>query len=133
MTLPMNPPVQRAIDQIRATFVDYALDIDADGQGGAFVRVNGLVFGPAFSPNVGWIAFHIVFNTPHADVYPHYLPPEFKRADDKPLGEGFQKKEMKLGRFTGPATMVSRRSKRWTPAHDTAALKLLKVLDWIRA
>ena len=39
---------------------------------------------------------------------------------------------MKLGPFTGAATMVSRKSNRWNPAQDTAALKLAKVLDWIR-
>ena len=132
MPTPLTQSVQKAIDQIKKAFAAHVVDIDEDDSGGAFVRVNGLWFGPSFVPNVGWVTFHVVYNTPHADVYPHYLP-ELKRVDEKPLVPPFHSKEMKLGKFAGSAAMVSRRSTRWVAAHDTAALKLLKVLEWIRS
>lgn len=129
----MNPPVEQAIDEIRKAFPGCAVDIESDGAGGAFVRVHRLSFGPLYEPEIGWVAFHIPFNCPHPDIYPHWLPDELRRKDDKPLGEAFHKREMQLGTFNGPATMVSRRSTKWNPAHDTAALKLAKILDWIRS
>jgi len=33
--------------------------------------------------------------------------------------------------FNLPAVMVSRASHRWNPVTDTAALKLLRVLEWL--
>ena len=35
--------------------------------------------------------------------------------------------------FELPAIQISRRSNRWNPDRDTAALKLARVLDWIRS
>jgi hypothetical protein len=131
MQMDINPSVQKGIDQIKATFSGHAVDVDPDGEGGAFVRVNALVFGAVYEPGSGWVAFPIAFNYPHGDVYPHFVPGELARCDKKALGEGFTKTEMKLGKFVGPATQLSRRSNQWKPAVDTAALKLLKVLDFI--
>jgi hypothetical protein len=129
----MNPAVQQAVGQIQATFANFPVAVVADGAGGAYVRIDNLSFGTLFEPAVGWVAFHVSFNYPHADIYPHYLPPDLKRHDGKPMGQGFSKNEMKLGAFTGPATMVSRRASRWNPGRDTAVLKLAKVLEWIRS
>lgn len=128
----LNPPVQKAIAQLTATFVGHALDVDPDDEGGAFVRVDGLTFGATYEPSVGWVAFRIAFNYPHGDIYPHFLPGELERRDKKALVDPFTKTTMKLGKFVGPATQLSRRSNGWKPAVDTAALKLLKVLDWMR-
>ena len=129
----MKPDVQQAIVEIKSEFPGHAVEAHPDGEGGAFVRVNTLSFGPAYKPDVGWVTFRIGFNYPHADVYPHYVLAELERHDGRPLGEAFNKQNMQMGPFTGSATMVSRRSKRWNPAQDTAALKLAKVLDWIRS
>jgi hypothetical protein len=44
----------------------------------------------------------------------------------------FHKGEWKTPSGAEPATAVSRRANRWNAAVDTAAIKLTRVLDWIR-
>lgn len=92
-----------------------------------------LHYGDQYDPKRGPITFHIVYTYPNADIYPHVLIGGVARTDKKPLGEGFQQKPMELGPFKGDATMVSRRSNHWDASRDTAAIKLVKVLDWIRS
>ena len=53
-----------------------------------------------------------------------------RRADGKQHGKGFSGPLVWQGRL---ALQVSRRSNRWSPALDTAAAKLLKVLEWVRS
>jgi hypothetical protein len=64
-------------------------------------------------------------------VYPHYLRPDLALANGQaftpPLHPGQQ-----LPGFAEPALMVSRASHRWDPVRDTAALKLVRVLEWLR-
>src|SRR5260221_8645950 len=128
----MNPPVRRAIEDLKVAFAGHRVEAVPDGEGGAFVRLHDLEFGDQYVPSSGWITFRITHTYPHADVYPHHLPPGLTRRNEQPLGEAFHAQEINLGPFTGATTTVSRRSNRWNPAHDTAALKLQKVLDWIR-
>jgi len=129
----MKPAVTKAIEDIQSSFASHRVESHEDGEGGAFVRVHDLPFGDSHEPSAGWVTFHIVFTYPAADIYPHYFPAELCRRDGQKLGEAFHKQEMKLGPFIGQATMVSRKSNRWNPAQDTAALKLAKVLDWGRS
>lgn len=129
----MNPPVLQAIDEIKAAFAGHTVEAVEDGEGGAFVRVHEVNFGDQYNPSSGWVTFRIMHNYSHADIYPHHLPPGIVRRNGQPLGEAFHVQDMNLGPFTGATTMVSRRSNRWNPAHDTAALKLHKVLEWIRS
>jgi len=130
--IPMHTAVAQAVVEIEAAFPDHRVEHVPDGEGGAFVRVHELPLGDAYLPCSGWVTFRITHAYPHADIYPHYLPDGLQRRDGKALGEGFHKQQMQLGPFTGAATMVSRKSYRWNPAHDTAAIKLAKLLDWIR-
>ncbi|HEY0512947.1 MAG TPA: hypothetical protein VGH73_13640 [Thermoanaerobaculia bacterium] len=129
----MHRVVEQAINEIKAAFPGHTIEAVDDGQGGAFVRAGEVLFGNQYDPSCGWIAFSIGHTYPHADIYPHYLPGVLQRHDNKNLGEGFHKQQMALGPFSGAATMVSRRSNRWNSGIDTAALKLAKVLDWIRS
>jgi hypothetical protein len=56
-----------------------------------------------------------------------------KRKDGRSLGGGFNlNNQWQTLKATEPAIMLSRRSNRLNPETDTAALKLAKVLDWIR-
>lgn len=128
----MNPTVVEAVRELEAAFPGHRVESVDDGEGGAFVRVHDLSYGAQYRPAVGWITFRILHSYPHSDVYPHFLPGDVARAEGN-LGEAFNKQDMELGAFKGPATAVSRKSNRWNPAHDTAALKLQKVLDWIRS
>ncbi len=129
----MKPAVQEAIDEIKAAFPGHEVEVADDDDGGAFVRVHDLDYGDLYEPSRGSVTFHIVYTYPDADIYPHVLFGGVTRTDKKPLGEGFHQKHMELGPFKGDATMVSRRSNHWDASRDTAAIKLIKVLDWIRS
>ena len=75
-----------------------------------------------------WIGFQITFQYPYADVYPHFTNPDLARSDGAGLGGGFG-----TATFRGqPAIQISRRSNRLNPETDTAALKLLKVIQWMK-
>ena len=126
----MKPDVVQAIQEIRAACDGHVVDVIAEAQGGAHVIVHDVPIGPAFVPSQTWIGFTIPFQYPDADVYPHFIGGEVQRADGGPLGEA----------LSGPTTwqdrsaiQVSRRSNRWNPATDTATLKLIKVLEWLRS
>ena len=122
------PAVAEAIEEIRRTFDQCVVEVVPDGSGGAEVVVRGIPMGcPYVQPEV-WLGFRITFQYPYADVYPHFTNPELVRADGVALGGGFG-----AATFQGqPAIQISRRSNRLNPETDTAALKLLKVLRWMK-
>jgi len=134
MSANINAPVAEAITEIRASFSAHRVDVEPDGQGGAFVRVHDLGIGPAFTPNTSSVGFQITFQYPFADIYPHYLRSDLARADGgaltPPLHQG---QSFVTPAGTTPAVMLSRRSNHRDPETDTAALKLAKVLDWLRS
>lgn len=130
----MKPGVQQAIDEILSAFPGVSLDIEPDAEGGVFITGNAFDLGQLYEPKCSWCGFCITFQHPFADVYPHYFHPSLQRKDGKPLGEGFhQNHEWQHPARNEAATMVSRRSNRRDPATETAAVKLAKVLDWIRS
>jgi hypothetical protein len=125
----MIPEVESAIAEIREAFSSLEIETIPEPQGGAYVVVKDLAIGELFIPNTTWIGFLITFQYPDADVYPHFISGELKRANGQPFPAG----------ITGPTTwqnrsalQVSRRSNRWAPGVDTAANKLAKVLTWLR-
>ena len=125
----MTPAVVSAIEQVRATFSACRVDVEADGSGGAYVKVHDVPLGPPYAQDHSWFGFHITFQYPYADVYPHFVRPDLKRIDGRPLGEGTGG-----GSFRNhQAVQLSRRSNRLNPATDTAALKLLKVHQWLKS
>lgn len=126
--------VEQAIDEIRKSFPGHQVDVEADDDGGAFVKVHDLDIGAQYEPVRTWVAFHITFQYPFADVYPHFLPTGIKRKDGAGLGEAFNAgSEWKPPSCPEPAICVSRRSNHWDSTVDTAAIKLAKVLSWIRS
>lgn len=125
----MTPPVVEAIEEVRASCSPSSIDVEEDGQGGAYVVVHDLALGEQFHPARGWVGFHVTFQYPHADVYPHYVDAQITRVDGQPMGAAITPTSWR-GR---PCHQISRRSNHWNPAGDTAAGKLLKVLDWLRA
>ncbi|MGE0539195.1 MAG: E2/UBC family protein [Dehalococcoidia bacterium] len=127
----MTPEVARAIDDIRTAFPGHRLEVQDEAQGGAYVVVHDLPIGEQYAPATSWCGFVITFQYPRADVYPHFLDPNLRRVDGKPLGESFSGQPVDWnGR---QAYQVSRRSNRWSAATDTAATKLAKVLEWVRS
>ena len=124
----MNPEVADAIEKIRATVQPSLVTVREDGEGGAFVIVEGTDPGPLYEQPDTWIGFRITFQYPYSDVYPHYVRGDLTRRDQQPLGEGTSP-----ATFEGrPAIQLSRRSNHLNPATDTAVIKLLKVLTWLR-
>jgi hypothetical protein len=126
--------VARAIEEVRATFPESTVTSDEDGSGGAFVTVSELSIGSRFSESMSWLGFHITFNYPEAQVYPHFGVPGLTRPDgsEYEAGDGIQQVEWGPDRNKAKATQFSRSSTRWDPVVDTAANKLLRVLEWLR-
>lgn len=130
----MKPEIQQAIEEIRSAFPGVSLDIEPDPEGGAFVTANDFPLGPQYEPERSWCGFRITFQYPFADIYPHYFVPALRRKDGTPLGEAIHPNhQWQHPARSETATMVSRRSNRRDPVTETAALKLAKVLDWIRS
>jgi hypothetical protein len=124
----MSPSVEKAIEELRSSFQDCELDVETDAAGGAYVVIRGIPLGAPYSQADTWISFQITFQYPYADVYPHFARPDLTRLDGRPLGEGFGQAQFR----NQPAIQISRRSNKLNPAIDTATLKLLKVLQWLR-
>ena len=122
------PTVAKGIDEIRSTFKGCDLEVEADGSGGAVVVIRGFPLGCPYVQSEVWFGFHMTFQYPYADVYPHFTDADLARLDGSGLGGGFGSAS-----FQGqPAIQISRRSNRLNPETDTAALKLLKVVTWMK-
>jgi hypothetical protein len=126
----LTPEVRQAIDEIRDALPNAEVNvIREDGQGGALVVVDPVELGGVYTHETTWIGFHITFQYPYSDCYPHFVRGDLGRVDGGALGEA-----------TSPITweersaiQLSRRSNNLNPATDTAVTKLLKVLAWLRS
>lgn len=126
----MTPEVETAVEEIKRAFVGHDVQVTPEAQGGAYVLVEKLDIGTGLKPTTSWCGFLITFQYPTAEVYPHFIDGAVIRAN----GSAFP------SAVTGPtewqkrsALQVSRKSKQWNPASDTAATKLIKVLEWLRS
>lgn len=124
----LKPAVVAAIEELRAEYGAEAVEVRDDGDGGAYVSIDGVALGEPYQQVDTWVGFRITFSYPFADVYPHYVRGDLSRSDGGPLGEGTAPTTFE-GR---PAIQLSRRSARRDPARETARLKLAKVLEWLR-
>lgn len=125
----IQPQIEKAIEEIRSSFPDCRIEAAPDGAGGAHVVVHDVPLGAPYAQEKIWVGFQITFQYPYADVYPHFTAHDLARTDGKSLGEGIGNG----ANFRGNAAVqLSRRSNKLNPATDTAALKLLKVMQWLR-
>ena len=125
--MPITPAVAEAIEELKRVFDAAQVVVRDDGEGGAYMRIDPVDPGTPYQQRETWIGFRITAQYPYADVYPLFVRADLRRTDSEPLGEG-----MTPNPFDGaPAIQVSRRSNHLNPAVDTAALKVLKVLDWM--
>lgn len=125
----MTPEVSRAIEQLKAAFPASTVSARDLGDGGASVAIDGVDPGEPFTQRETWMCFVIGFQYPYADIYPLFVRPDLSRVDGAPLGDGIT-----LGSFEErSAIQLSRRSNRLDPGTDTAALKVVKVLEWLRS
>src|SRR5436190_27729 len=125
----ITPIIEKAIADIRSCFPNCKVETEPDGSGGAHVLVHDVSLGPPYMQNKIWVGFNITFQYPYADVYPHFTCAELSRVDGRALGEGIGTAANYRGKA---AIQISRRSNKLNPATDTAALKLLKVMQWLR-
>ena len=123
----MKAAVEKAITELRATFPEATVTVVEDNDGGAYVTLDPVPLIGPYTQTETWIGFHVGFQYPASDVYPHFVRADLTRRDGAALGGG-----LSTGAFQGrPAIQVSRRSNRLDPAVQTAAHKLLKVLAWM--
>lgn len=124
----MTAEVAKAIGEIRVHLPNAAVKAEEDGQGGAYVEVEPIELGEKYTPSRTWCGFHITFQYPRSDVYPHFLGADVKRTDNSGFGQG-----VSMQTWQGKAALqLSRRSNRLDPAIDTAATKLAKVISWFQ-
>jgi hypothetical protein len=134
----VTPEIEAAIAEIRETYRDSTVSAVEDGDGGAYVTVDPVDLGEKYKPRSSWIKFQITFQYPASDVYPLFIRPDVRRlggapANGTPLGEGTAAAQYAGGGVATPAIQLSRRSNRLNQATDTAALKVEKVLAWVRS
>ena len=126
----MNEQVAKGLEQIRTSFPGREVVARDDGEGGAYVIVEGVELGAPYVQAETWVGARLTMQYPYADVYPLYVRGDLARVDGGPLGEGTQPNVPFEGRT---AVQISRRSNRLNPARDTAAMKLQKVIAWMKS
>jgi hypothetical protein len=124
----MDPQITRAIAELCDAYTETSVTVREDGEGGAYVIVEEVDPGPVYRERVTWIGFHITFQYPYADTYPHYVRGDLSRVDGRGLGEAISQNQTFEGR---QAVQISRRSNHLNPQTDTGVLKLQKVLAWL--
>lgn len=111
---------------VREQFPGHAVEVTSDASGGVIVIIDDVPVGELYVEESTWLGFQISSAYPMADVYPHFVG-RLQRKDGTGHREGFSETTWR----DRPAMQLSRRSNRWNPAMDTAALKAMKVLTWL--
>jgi len=121
--------VAKAIVEIERCVVPATVMVRDDDEGGAWVIVQDVPLGGPWAEPTTWIGFRISYTYPYSDVYPHFVRRDLTRTDGAaPMGEA-----MSHTAFEGrEAIQISRVSNKRDPARETAAIKMLKVLAWLR-
>ena len=124
----MNPEVDEAVAQLRASFPGVTVTAQEDGDGGGIITMYPIDPGPSYHQSETWLKFAISCQYPYSDVYPLFVRVDLTRSDGSNHGQG-----VTVGSFCGePALQLSRRSNRRDPAMDTAARKVARVIEWLQ-
>lgn len=125
----MTPEVVKAIDEVKNSFPNAKVEVKEDGSGGAFIVVDPIQLNTEkYKQSKTWAGFQITHTYPYADVYPHFVRGDLQRKDKQPLGQGFATDQKFDER---PAIQVSRKSPQRKAELENAAIKLLKVIEWL--
>jgi hypothetical protein len=130
MNAGLAPAVQAAITEIRETFQPSPVGVEADGQGGARVIVEGAPLGAPYRQSDTWIGAHLPAQIPYSDVYPLFVRGDLRRIDGAALTSPLT---VGVSFMNRPAVQISRRSTRVDLACQTPCMKLLKTLHWMRS
>jgi hypothetical protein len=101
---------------------------EPDGEGGAFVVVDGIELGERWSATVAALAFHLAYNYPASSIYPYYLQPDIVPADG-----GFPQALQRVDWRGSPMVQVSLRQENWDPRRDNAVGAVMQTQDWLRS
>ncbi len=129
----LKGPVRSAIELLQRAYPSTTLRVVPDAQGGAWIEMLDVPFGPPYAQSSSFIIFLLPFNLPGSDIYPFFIRPDFARIDGAALGPGFQPTQLSWPGDPAPRPVlqVSRRT-RGAFSTQTAPHKVAKVLDWIR-
>jgi hypothetical protein len=97
--------------------------------------------GESFDPSETWIGSHLVWTYPEDDVYPHFIGSGLKYVGSEPTPnqspEGNLPVPLVRGQempgFKVPAIQVSRRSNHRKADTDSALLKTMRVIEFLRS
>lgn len=133
--------VETSLKDIRLGMAGHGVRVQEDGSGGAYVIVDDVDIGDHFAPSRSWIGFHLTF-AEDADVYPHFIDPDVRylgppesAPNQHPDGglptsmtRGHEMPGVKLA-----AIQVSRRSNNRNGDTDSPLMKLLRVIEFLKA
>jgi hypothetical protein len=125
--------VRTSIAELQATFPVSAITVAETGDGGAWVCIDPVPTGRAFTQKTTWIAFHIPFTYPEADIYPMFVRDDLARSNRTELGEALSQPVVFWVDGARTGTQISRADRNLDPAASTAVGKVLKVLRWLAA
>jgi hypothetical protein len=115
-----------AIEELEQEFAD--VSSEPDGEGGLFVVVAGIETQGIWQPDPLPLEFRLLFNYPHAAIYPFYATPDLQLAAGGPVPQAIQRVD-----WRGRTMMqISLNSPNWNPKHDTALSKVKQVRRWLQ-
>ena len=130
MNSTITPSVALATEQIKASFPDSDLHVTPDGNGGGWFMLQNVGLGEPYANELIWMGGDLSAQLPYADLYPVFVSADLRRADGKPLGEAIAQN----ANFHGVAAVqISRRSNHRDAKLETPAIKLRKVLSWLKS
>lgn len=126
MSVTITAAISEAVEELERLFGE--VEVEPDGEGGAYVTVRELDLGEKWAPQVVPLSFQLPFNYPHAAVYPYYSPQGLARADG-----GVCPPALQPVTWRGlPMVQISLRANRWSPTHDSAAGSVGQVVHFFQ-
>lgn len=126
----VNEAVSEAIKEIGVDFPGTAIVTEPDGSGGARVIIESVDLGTPYRQKKTWLGAHLPAQLPYADIYPVFADGALERDDGQTFGAGITPNHRFMARN---AIQISRRSKRADLSVQTPAMKLLKIVYWLRS
>lgn len=124
----MKQEVAKAIEELERAFPSSEICTQEDGDGGAYVIVEGVAIGSRYEPSSTWLGGHIPALYPYADIYPLFIAADVRRLD----GVAFEPPVTPGAQFLGrPALQVSRRNNHTQDYPQTAVAKFVKVQHFL--
>lgn len=125
----MKATVEAAIEDLRRQFDGHVIKVEEDTTGGAYFTIEDVDIGPGFTPSRSWIGGHITNGFPHADIYPMYIDHALQRSG----GKAFTVPVVHIAGWRGrPVIQVSRINRNAAAQPQSAPLKVLRVLDFLK-